>query len=253
MKLDTVHNQDCIVAMRRMESESIDLVFADPPFNIGYEYDVYDDCRDDDDFVSWCRDWMTEVVRVLKPDGTFWLAIGDEYAAELKVLMQRELQSGLPELGGLVLHVRRQLQVQVQPFARTPVPHGQGPAQVHLQRGRRARAVGAATGLRRSPGESPRAAAGRHLDPAAAGSAGRLPAAGRHLVFPPCGRHVQGTRPDSTAARCPSSCWDGSSAPAATKARSCSTRSPAAARRWPWPRNSVGVISASNCRPNTRG
>ena len=91
MKLDTVHNQDCIVAMRRMESESIDLVFADPPFNIGYQYDVYDDCRDDDEFVSWCRDWMTEVVRVLKPAGTFWLAIGDEYAAELKVLMQREL------------------------------------------------------------------------------------------------------------------------------------------------------------------
>jgi DNA modification methylase len=90
-KLDTVHNQDCIAAMRRMESESIDLVFADPPFNIGYQYDVYDDCRDDDDFVSWCRDWMTEVVRVLKPAGTFWLAIGDEYAAELKVLMQREL------------------------------------------------------------------------------------------------------------------------------------------------------------------
>jgi site-specific DNA-methyltransferase (adenine-specific) len=34
---------------------------------------------------------MSEVLRVLKPSGTFWLAIGDEYAAELKVLMQREL------------------------------------------------------------------------------------------------------------------------------------------------------------------
>ncbi|MEK6247997.1 MAG: site-specific DNA-methyltransferase, partial [Planctomycetales bacterium] len=39
----------------------------------------------------WCGDWMAEVVRVLKPAGTFWLAIGDDYAAELKVLMQREL------------------------------------------------------------------------------------------------------------------------------------------------------------------
>ncbi|MHB8972123.1 MAG: DNA-methyltransferase [Pirellulaceae bacterium] len=91
-KLDSVHNQDCIAAMRRMESESIDLVFADPPFNIGFKYDVYEDRRDDDDFIAWCRDWLSEVVRVLKPDGTFWLAIGDEYAAELKVLMQRDLQ-----------------------------------------------------------------------------------------------------------------------------------------------------------------
>jgi site-specific DNA-methyltransferase (adenine-specific) len=89
--LDTVHNEDCIAAMRRMERDSIDLVFADPPFNIGFKYDVYEDCRDNDDFVSWCRDWMSEVVRVLKPHGTFWLAIGDEYAAELKVLMQRDL------------------------------------------------------------------------------------------------------------------------------------------------------------------
>ncbi|MHB0957939.1 MAG: DNA-methyltransferase [Pirellulaceae bacterium] len=91
IKLDTVLNQDCIRAMQKMENESIDLVFADPPFNIGFKYDVYDDCRDDDEFVSWCRDWMSEVVRVLKPNGTFWLAIGDEYAAELKVLMQRQL------------------------------------------------------------------------------------------------------------------------------------------------------------------
>ena len=34
---------------------------------------------------------MAEVARVLKPDGTFWLAIGDEFAAEMKVMLQREL------------------------------------------------------------------------------------------------------------------------------------------------------------------
>ncbi len=74
-----------------MDKEVVDLAFADPPFNIGYQYDVYDDSRDEDEYLRWCRDWMTEVVRVLKPNGSFWLAIGDEYAAELKVMMQREL------------------------------------------------------------------------------------------------------------------------------------------------------------------
>jgi DNA modification methylase len=76
--------------MQRMEAESVDLAFADPPFNIGYDYDVYDDRRQDNDYLTWCGNWMREVVRVLKPSGTFWLAIGDEYAAELKVLMQQE-------------------------------------------------------------------------------------------------------------------------------------------------------------------
>jgi DNA modification methylase len=74
-----------------MEPESVDLAFADPPFNIGFQYDVYDDSREGDEYVTWCREWIGEVVRVLKADGTFWLAIGDEYAADLKVMMQREL------------------------------------------------------------------------------------------------------------------------------------------------------------------
>jgi site-specific DNA-methyltransferase (adenine-specific) len=91
LKLDRIHNTDCIAGMQKMPDGSVDLAFADPPFNIGYEYDVYADRLESDKYLDWSRQWMAEVVRVLKPDGTFWLAIGDEYAAELKVLMQREL------------------------------------------------------------------------------------------------------------------------------------------------------------------
>ena len=86
-----VYQGDCVDLLSRAEEGSVDLVFADPPFNIGYKYDVYDDDRNDDEYLQWCRDWMTQVARVLKPTGTFWLAIGDEYAAELKIMMQREL------------------------------------------------------------------------------------------------------------------------------------------------------------------
>lgn len=91
-KIDAVHHEDCIEGMQRMDEGQVDLVFADPPFNIGYSYDVYHDARQDDEYLQWCRRWLGEVARVLKPTGTFWLAIGDEYAAELKVIMQRELQ-----------------------------------------------------------------------------------------------------------------------------------------------------------------
>lgn len=90
-ELDRVYNEDCLLGMAEIDSGSVDLAFADPPFNIGYRYDVYDDRRRSDEYLDWCKRWMEEVVRVLKADGAFWLAIGDEYAAELKVLMQREL------------------------------------------------------------------------------------------------------------------------------------------------------------------
>ena len=77
--------------MKRIDEGSVDLVFADPPFNIGYEYDEYDDRQDDEKYLDWCREWIAEAHRVLSPSGTFWLAIGDEYAAELKVAAQREI------------------------------------------------------------------------------------------------------------------------------------------------------------------
>jgi len=86
-----IHQGDCIKLMKKVEDGSIDLVFADPPFNIGYEYDEYDDRRDDEKYRDWCEQWITEVFRILKPNGTFWLAIGDEYAAELKVAAQRNV------------------------------------------------------------------------------------------------------------------------------------------------------------------
>lgn len=82
---------DCIKGMASLPAESVDLAFADPPFNIGYKYDVYDDRRSADEYLDWSRRWISGVIRVLKPFGTFWLAIGDEFAAELKVLCTREL------------------------------------------------------------------------------------------------------------------------------------------------------------------
>ncbi len=88
---DQIRQGDCIEGLQGLEDECVDLAFADPPFNIGYQYDVYQDSRDHDEYLEWTRKWMLEVKRVLKEDGTLWLAIGDEYAAEMKVLMQREL------------------------------------------------------------------------------------------------------------------------------------------------------------------
>ena len=85
---NAIHQGDCVELLKKLPKGSVDLVFADPPFNIGYEYDVYDDTREAADYLAWSRQWIQGVHRALKPDGTFWLAIGDEYAAELKIEAQ---------------------------------------------------------------------------------------------------------------------------------------------------------------------
>ena len=85
LQKNQIHQGDCVELLNKVKPKSIDLVFADPPFNIGYEYDVYDDQRQANEFLKWCRQWIDGVYSALKDDGTFWLAIGDEYAAELKM------------------------------------------------------------------------------------------------------------------------------------------------------------------------
>jgi site-specific DNA-methyltransferase (adenine-specific) len=68
----------------------VDLVFADPPFNIGYLYHGYNDHRNDDDYLKFSEEWIKAVHRALKPTGAFYLAIGDEYAADLCVIARRQ-------------------------------------------------------------------------------------------------------------------------------------------------------------------
>ncbi|TWT62795.1 DNA-methyltransferase [Rubinisphaera italica] len=83
-----ISHEDCVAGLNGLEPNSVDLVFADPPFNIGYEYDEYDDRLERDQYLEWSTNWMQAVYNALKKDGTFWLAIGDEYAAELKLAAQ---------------------------------------------------------------------------------------------------------------------------------------------------------------------
>jgi site-specific DNA-methyltransferase (adenine-specific) len=82
---------DCISLLNEGPEGWIDLVFADPPFNIGYLYHGYDDSKKTEDYLQFSHDWMKAVHRALKPSGSFYLAIGDEYAADLAVIARRQL------------------------------------------------------------------------------------------------------------------------------------------------------------------
>jgi len=89
MNFNQVLSGDCLKWLAKMPKGCVDLAFADPPFNIGYEYDSYDDRRERDDYLAWAEKWLAAVRRVLKPTGSFFLAIGDEYVAEHKVLIDK--------------------------------------------------------------------------------------------------------------------------------------------------------------------
>lgn len=91
MDVDRVVQGDSIQWLEGLEEGSVDLAFADPPFNIGYDYDVYHDRLETESYLDWTKRWTKAVQRVLKPSGIFWVAIGDEYAAEMKLILQNDL------------------------------------------------------------------------------------------------------------------------------------------------------------------
>jgi site-specific DNA-methyltransferase (adenine-specific) len=86
-----IYTGDCIKLLNDSPEAWVDLVFADPPFNIGYLYHGYDDERKTEDYLKFSEDWMWAVHRALKPTGSFYLAIGDEYAADLAVIARRKI------------------------------------------------------------------------------------------------------------------------------------------------------------------
>ncbi len=87
LPLDSIVRGDCIAAMRAMPDKSVDLVFADPPYNLqlggelfrpdGSHVDaVTDDWDKFDTFAAYdafTRAWLAEAHRILKDDGTIWV------------------------------------------------------------------------------------------------------------------------------------------------------------------------------------
>ena len=59
--------------MSRIHSDSIDVTFADPPFNLKKKYNDYKDDKEFHDYLEWCRKWLYEMVRITKPTGSIFV------------------------------------------------------------------------------------------------------------------------------------------------------------------------------------
>ncbi len=65
---------DCMTVLPRIKDAVVDTVFADPPFNLGKEYGANcDDLKPDEQYLQWCKAWVAECVRTIKPGGSFFL------------------------------------------------------------------------------------------------------------------------------------------------------------------------------------
>ncbi|MCF8077552.1 MAG: site-specific DNA-methyltransferase [Desulfotignum sp.] len=73
-ELGKLFQGDCLDLLETIENDSVDLVFADPPFNLNklYPSGINDDLKADQ-YLSWCEKWIVECARILKPGGSFFI------------------------------------------------------------------------------------------------------------------------------------------------------------------------------------
>ncbi|MFN7942241.1 MAG: site-specific DNA-methyltransferase [Thermoanaerobaculia bacterium] len=69
-RFGSLFHGDCVTFLQSLQSSSVDLLFADPPFNLGKDYGKgVSDSLASDRYLAWCRSWLEESVRALKEGG----------------------------------------------------------------------------------------------------------------------------------------------------------------------------------------
>ena len=83
---------DAITEMQKLDSEVFDLVIADPPYNLGKDYGTSHDIMGFEEYLAFSRDWITEVHRLMKTNGTIYVFMGFRFISYLYDLLDREFK-----------------------------------------------------------------------------------------------------------------------------------------------------------------
>ena len=71
--IDTITVGNCLNLLKILPDNSVDMVFADPPFNLKKKYGNYNDYLKNQEYLNWCKIWILELVRITKRTGSIFL------------------------------------------------------------------------------------------------------------------------------------------------------------------------------------
>lgn len=90
LDIDKVYNLDCLEFLGKIPNETIDLIFADPPFNTKKDYGVYKDNLPIGVYYDWCQSWIKECFHKLCLTGSFYIYISSRHLGHLQVMMEKQ-------------------------------------------------------------------------------------------------------------------------------------------------------------------
>lgn len=81
---------DVVEGMKKLPNGSVSLAFSDPPFNIGYSYDEYEDKLPLEQYRQFTSDWANQAYRILRPNGSLWVCGSDHFISEMDVAIREQ-------------------------------------------------------------------------------------------------------------------------------------------------------------------
>lgn len=99
MEIEVFHNNnhkiihgDVLEALKKVPDNSVDLIFADPPYNIGKDFNGRKDKWDTDDlYLSWCYQWLELCIGKLKSNGSFYVMTSTQFMPFFDIFLRKKL------------------------------------------------------------------------------------------------------------------------------------------------------------------
>lgn len=83
---------DALEALEKLPNNSVDLIFADPPYNIGKNFNGHKDkWATEDDYLQWCYVWLDLCIQKLKPNGSFYVMTATQFMPFFDIYLRKKL------------------------------------------------------------------------------------------------------------------------------------------------------------------
>jgi len=83
---------DALAKLAELNENSVDLIIADPPYNLGKNYGNNQDARSFEEYLDFSRQWLKEARRILKPTGSLYVFMGFRFISYLYMILEQELK-----------------------------------------------------------------------------------------------------------------------------------------------------------------
>jgi adenine-specific DNA-methyltransferase len=89
----TIVHGDCLCALAHVPDESVDLIFADPPYNIGKKFAQFKDVwPSDEEYAEWCYSWLALCITKLKRSGSMYIMTSTQAMPYLDLWLRKQVE-----------------------------------------------------------------------------------------------------------------------------------------------------------------